>query len=71
MAEKNKLRKYIISYYTEVNDECVDREIEVEAINEFDALLCFKSLVKVFKKVHEINEIPNTYDTIREHSGNP
>ena len=32
MAEKNKLRKYVISYYTEVNDECVDREIEVEAI---------------------------------------
>ena len=71
MAEKNKLRKYIISYHTEVNDECVDREIEVEAINEFDALLRFKSLEKVFKKVHEINEIPNTYDTIREHSGNP
>ena len=59
MAEKNKLRKYIISYYTEVNDECVDREIEVEAVNEFDALLRFKSLVKVFKKVHEINEKPN------------
>lgn len=71
MAEKNKLRKYIISYYTEVNDECVDQEIEVEAISEFDTLLRFKSLVKVFKKVHEINEIPNTYDTIREHSGNP
>ena len=71
MAEGNKLRKYISSYYTEVNDECVDREIEVEAINEFDALLRFKSLVKVFKKVNEINEIPNTYDTIRNHSDNP
>lgn len=59
MAEKNKLRKYIVYYYAEVNDECDDCEMEIKARTIFDALHRFNNLVKIYKRIFAVIEKPN------------
>lgn len=49
-------RTYIISYYTEKNDECVDLEYEVEAPDVIIAAINFRAKVKVFKRIFKIEE---------------
>jgi hypothetical protein len=53
------MRKYIVYYYTEKNDECVDLEIEIEANNIEIALCEFRSTIKVYKRVYQIKELTN------------
>ena len=51
------MRKYLVSYLKEVNDECVEREIEIECMTIFTVLDSFKHKVKVFKRVTSIKEL--------------
>ena len=53
------MRKYIVYYYAEINDECVEREIEVESKNIEIGLAEFRSIVKVYKRVYKIEEKTN------------
>jgi hypothetical protein len=49
-------RTYIVSYYAERNDECVDREIEIEAQSIAEAIEKMKYQVKVFSRVFRVEE---------------
>ena len=52
------MRKYLICYWTERNDECTDIETFVEADNITEALKKFKTN-NVFKSIDSISEIIN------------
>jgi hypothetical protein len=57
MAKSNHgIRKYIVYYYAEKNDECVDCEMVIEAKSIFGALYQFKQRVRIFKRVFCIEE---------------
>lgn len=49
-------RTYIVSYYAERNDECVDREIEIEAQSIAEAVEKVKYLVLVYSRVFRVEE---------------
>ena len=51
------MRKYIISYLKEINDECVDLEEVIEANDIFFALGSFCSKHSVYKRITSIVEI--------------
>lgn len=51
-------RTYIVSYYKEVNDECVDREIEIEAQSIAEAVEKVKYLIRVYSRVFKVEEKP-------------
>jgi hypothetical protein len=51
-------RTYIVSYYKEVNDECVDREMEIVAENIPDAIEKMKGQVRVFSRIFRVEEKP-------------
>jgi len=53
------MRKYIVYYYTEKNDECVDCEIEFEASRFIEAYMMFQIKVKVYKRIYKIEEKVN------------
>ena len=48
------MRRYLIEYYAERNDECVDLETIVEADTIAEALLIFD---KQYKRITSITEI--------------
>lgn len=48
------MRNYRIYYWEEINDECVDREVDVQAINISTALL---QATFVCKRIYKIEEI--------------
>jgi len=50
------MRKYIVYYYSEINDECVEREIEVISRNIISAYFAFEKKIKVYKRVYKIEE---------------
>lgn len=52
------MRQYIVFYYAERNDECVDLEKEIEADSLEEALIIFKDTTLLYKRVTGINEIP-------------
>ena len=51
------MRTYRITYYKEINDECVDYETEVEAAGIYDALITFNSNY-IFKRIFKVEELP-------------
>jgi hypothetical protein len=51
------MRKYLISYLSEQNDECVDCETTIEAGTVQGALQFFEYKIKVYKRVTKIEEI--------------
>jgi hypothetical protein len=51
------MRKFRIYYYIESNDECVDRELDIECNDIEMALHLFKKEVRVYKRVYKIEEI--------------
>ncbi len=53
------MRKYTIHYYVESNDECQEREIEIEAKSMIIAFAEFRSHVRVFKRIFKIEEKSN------------
>ena len=54
------MRKYLIFYYTEKNDECHDLESIIEADSIEEAIKFFKSRVRVHKRITTVTELPNT-----------
>jgi len=54
------MRKYLIFYYAEKNDECHDLEKIIEADNIEEAIKFFKSRVRIMKRITTITELPNT-----------
>jgi hypothetical protein len=51
-----QLRTYIVYYYREENDECVDLEIEVRAICIKTAVVAFNKMVRFYKRIYAVNE---------------
>lgn len=52
------MRKYLIFYWAERNDEPTDLEIIVKAENIEDAIKQFKKEVSSFKRITTITELP-------------
>ena len=52
------MRKYLIFYYIERNDECYDLEHIVEANDMMDAIEKFNKEIKVLKRITTITELP-------------
>lgn len=52
------MRRYLIFYYVEQNDECVDLEKIVEANDILAAINVFNDETKAFKRITTITELP-------------
>lgn len=52
------MRTYTVHYLKEINDQCVDCEIEIEEINIGFALFKFRQKIQVFKRITAIIEKP-------------
>lgn len=51
------MRTYLIHYYAEINDQCVDCEKKIEAVDIEDAILRFKLKIRLYKRITKIEEI--------------
>jgi hypothetical protein len=51
------MRKYLLTYWTERNDESTDVEIIIYAINEEEAIFIFLESKLSYKKIESIQEI--------------
>ena len=51
------MRRYLIFYYIEQNDECHDMEKIIEADNIEEAIKFFKSRIKINKRITTITEL--------------
>lgn len=51
------MRKYLIYYWAEKNDDAVDCEKIIEASNIDEALIKFKDVTIVYKRITQIKEI--------------
>ena len=54
------MRKYLIYYLVERNDECQDLEEIVKADDIEEAIKFFKMRIRVRKRITTITELPNT-----------
>ena len=52
------MRRYLIFYYAERNDECTDLEHIVEAYDISAAIKAFEYQIKSFKRITTITELP-------------
>jgi hypothetical protein len=52
------MRRYLIFYYAERNDECFDLEHIVEAENILSAINVFNNEKELFKRITTITELP-------------
>jgi len=52
------MRRYLLYYYTEKNDECHDVETIIEADNIEEAIKFFKSRIRIYKRITTITELP-------------
>jgi hypothetical protein len=52
------MRKYLIFYYAEKNDECHDLEEIVKADDIEEAIKFFKMRIRVRKRITTVTEIP-------------
>jgi len=50
------MRTFIIYYYKEINDECVEQQIEIQCNNIEMALHLFKQEIRIYKRVYKIEE---------------
>ena len=50
------MRTYIVYYYKEINDECVEQQIEIQCNNIEMALHLFKQEIRIYKRVYKIEE---------------
>jgi hypothetical protein len=51
------MRKYLITYWAERRDECIDLERVIEAPTLQDALNLFLNLDLIYKRIDSIKEI--------------
>jgi hypothetical protein len=54
---KTYMTKYLVTYWTERNDEATDVEIIIEANNKDEALKIFLDMNKSYKKIESIQEM--------------
>jgi hypothetical protein len=54
---KTYMTKYLITYWTERNDESTDVELEVYAYNEIDAMKQFLDKRLTYRKIESIQEL--------------
>jgi len=54
---KTYMTKYLITYWTERNDESTDVEIIIEAFDEVDAMKQFLDKRLTYKKIESIQEL--------------
>ena len=54
---KTYMTKYLITYWTERNDESTDVEIIIEALNETDAMKQFLDMNLIYRRIDSIIEI--------------
>ncbi len=54
---KTYMTKYLITYWTERNDESTDVEIIIEALNETDAMKQFFEMNLVYRRIESIMEL--------------
>ena len=54
----NDMRRYLIFYYAERNDECTDLEHIVEANDMVEAINVFNNEIKLIKRITTITELP-------------
>lgn len=52
------MRRYLIFYYAERNDECTDLEHIVEANDMISAINVFNNEIKMIKRITTITELP-------------
>lgn len=52
------MRKYLIFYYAERNDECMDLEHIVEANDMVEAINVFNKEINLVKRITTITELP-------------
>ncbi len=52
------MRRYLIAYYAEKNDECHDQEMIIKADDIEQAIKFFKSRVRVRKRITTVAELP-------------
>jgi hypothetical protein len=52
------MRRYLIWYWVEQNDESTDLEIIIEANNIKEAIDKFEKQVRLFKRISTITELP-------------
>jgi hypothetical protein len=51
------MKKYLITYWTQRNDESTDVELEVYAYNEIDAMRKFYDMNIVYRKIESVEEL--------------
>lgn len=51
------MTKYLITYWTQRNDESTDVEIIIEALNEIDAMKQFLDKRLTYRKIESIQEL--------------
>lgn len=51
------MTKYLITYWTQRNDESTDVEIIIEALNEIDAIYKFLDMKIVHRKIESVEEL--------------
>jgi hypothetical protein len=54
---KTYMTKYLVTYWTERNDESTDVEIIIEAFNELDAMKQFLDKRLTYRKIESIQEL--------------
>ena len=54
---KTYMTKYLITYWTQRNDESTDVEIIIEALNELDAMKQFLDKRLTYRKIESIEEL--------------
>lgn len=50
------MRKYVVHYWIEKNDDCVDCEEIIDAHHISEVFSIFQEKVRVFKRVYKIEE---------------
>ena len=51
------MKKYLVTYWTQRNDENTDVEIIIEALNELDAMKQFLDKRLVYRKIESVEEL--------------
>jgi hypothetical protein len=54
---KTYMTKYLITYWTQRNDESTDVELELYAYNEIDAMKKFYDMNIVYRKIESVEEM--------------
>lgn len=57
IREYTNMKKYLVTYWTQRNDESTDVEVIIQALNEIDAMKQFLDMNLVYRKIESIKEL--------------